>query len=172
MTSVPRGSFSTITVGAPIIAEGTTNASSGTSATLTICTGPCCRTARCASSLPMYGSPPPPVPRIAAPTAMSSISASPTSRNAHPPEIEIADGLHADARGVARQIRDRHILDVDHPDRAAVGACGDRALDCLCLRLLDRLRPRRPLERDDLVDLATDLRDRGADRARDGEMLV
>ena len=40
ITSVPRGSFSTITVGAPIIAEGTTNASSGTSSTETICTGP------------------------------------------------------------------------------------------------------------------------------------
>ena len=53
MISSPRGSFSTITVGAPIIAEGTTTASSGTSSTSTSCTGPCSRTACFASSVPM-----------------------------------------------------------------------------------------------------------------------
>src|SRR5436190_17734512 len=136
MTSVPRGSFSTITVGAPIIAEGTTNASSGTSSTLTICTGPCCRTACCASSLPMYGSPPPPVPRIAAPTAMSSSSDSPTSRNAHPREVELADGLDADPRRVARQVCDRHVLDVDDPHGVALRPRRDGLLDRLRLRLV------------------------------------
>ena len=53
MISSPRGSFSTITVGAPIIAEGTTRASSGTSSTSTSVTGPWARIACCASSLPM-----------------------------------------------------------------------------------------------------------------------
>ena len=50
--SLPLGSFSTITVGAPIIAEGTTSASSGTSSMSTIVTGPCSRIAARASSLP------------------------------------------------------------------------------------------------------------------------
>ena len=67
----------------------------------------------------MYGSPPPPVPRIAAPTAMSSSSASPTSRTADPPEIELADRLRADPRRVAGQICDRHVLHVDDADGVA-----------------------------------------------------
>src|SRR5690606_34618277 len=37
-------------------------------------TGPNCRTAARAISLPMYGSPPPPLPSRAAPSAMSSIA--------------------------------------------------------------------------------------------------
>ncbi len=53
MISSPRGSFSTITVGAPIIAEGTTTASSGTSSTETSSTGPHSRIACFASSVPM-----------------------------------------------------------------------------------------------------------------------
>src|SRR6185437_8226272 len=141
MTSVPRGSFSTITVGAPIIAEGTTNASSGTSSTVTSCTGPCRRTASCASSLPMYGSPPPPVPRIAAPTAMSSSSASPTSRNAHPFQIELSDRLHLDPGRVPRQVGDRHVLHIDDPHGVARRAGGDGLLQRLILRGVERRLP-------------------------------
>jgi hypothetical protein len=63
------GSFSTITVGAPIIATGSTQASSGRSPTATISTGPCSFSACSASSRPMCGSPPPPVPSTAAPRA-------------------------------------------------------------------------------------------------------
>ena len=80
MISSPLGSFSTITVGAPIIADGTTSASSGTSSTATRVTAPCSRIACCARSFPMYGLPPPPVPRTAAPTARSSRSDSTTLR--------------------------------------------------------------------------------------------
>ena len=76
----------------------------------------CSANACCASSVPMYGSPPPPVPRIAAPTAMSSSSASPTSRNGHPPELEVADRLDPDPRRVAGEVRERHVLDVDDLD--------------------------------------------------------
>ena len=61
----------------------------------------------------MYGSPPPPVPRIAAPTAMSSSSRLTDDAASRPPEIEIADRLHADPRRVAGQIRDRDVVDVD-----------------------------------------------------------
>src|ERR1041384_223728 len=121
MTSVPRGSFSTLTGGAP-----------------TISAGPCCRAACGASSLPRYGSPPPPVPRIAAPTAMSSSSASPTSRNADPPEVEVTDRLDADARRVAGQIGDRDVVDVHDVHAVPFGARGDRAVDGFLLRLGER----------------------------------
>ena len=47
------GSFSTITVGAPIIATESTTASSGRSSTWTISTGPWARTAASASRRPM-----------------------------------------------------------------------------------------------------------------------
>ncbi len=48
-----EGSFSTITVGAPIIATLSTTASSGRSSTATTGTGPCSRTAASASRRPM-----------------------------------------------------------------------------------------------------------------------
>ena len=44
---------------------------------------------------------------------MSSSSVSPTSRNAHPSEVEVSDRLHADPRRIAREIRDRHVLHID-----------------------------------------------------------
>src|SRR5207342_461251 len=119
----------------------------------------------------MYGSPPPPVPRIAAPTAMSSSSASPTSRNAHPPEVEVSDRLHPDPRRVSGEIRDRHVLDVYDANPAALGSGRNRFLDGLRLGLLDRRSAGRVLERDHLVDLAADLRDGGTDRVRDGKAL-
>ena len=72
MISVPRGIFSTITVGAPIMPAGITSASSSTSLGSSRVTGPLRSIAAFAMSLPMYGSPPPPVPSTAAPSAISS----------------------------------------------------------------------------------------------------
>ena len=51
--SSPCGSFSVITVGAPIMQTGTISASSATPSTPTRRTGPCRRMASCAMSLPM-----------------------------------------------------------------------------------------------------------------------
>src|SRR3954453_17387330 len=97
------------------MADGTTSASSGTPSTSTTVTGPCARIAARASSLPTYGLPPPPVPRIAAPTARSSRSDSLNCRNALPSQLEISDPLDADARGAAGQLAQRHLVDVDDP---------------------------------------------------------
>src|SRR4051794_40502670 len=137
--SSPLGSFSTITVGAPIIAEGTTSASSGTSSTSTTVTGPCARIAARASSLPTYGLPPPPVPRIAAPTARSSRSDSVNCRNALPSQLEISDRLDADPGGVAGQVAERHLVHVDDPHRVLAGARRRRARGRLALGLGERL---------------------------------
>lgn len=63
-SSPPLGTRSRRTVGAPIPDTGTTVASGATSSMSTTRTGPCLRMASRARSLPMYGSPPPPVPRI------------------------------------------------------------------------------------------------------------
>src|SRR6476659_2690007 len=119
----------------------------------------------------MYGSPPPPVPRIAAPTAMSSSSASPTSLKAHPPEVEVSDRLDSDPRGVTGEVGDRHVVDVHDANSVALGTGRDRFLDRLRLGLLDRSRPGRTFERDDLVDLAADLCDCGTDGVGDREVL-
>ena len=53
MISPPCGIFSTITVGAPIMAQGTANSSSFISSTSISRTGPYLRMACCAISLPM-----------------------------------------------------------------------------------------------------------------------
>ena len=53
-----------------------------------------------------------------------------------------------------------------------LGAGCDGLLDGLRLRLLERRIAGRALEREDAVDLAADLRDRGADRVRDREVLA
>src|SRR3954451_4264229 len=167
--SSPLGSFSTITVGAPLIADGTTNASSGTSSTSTIATGPCSRVAARASSLPTYGLPPPPVPRIAAPTARSSRSASVNCRNALPPDLEVPHRLHAHARAAAGQVRERHLVHVDDPDRVRARARRGRALRRLALGLGEHLLAARLVEREDAVHLAADLADRRPDGVGDRE---
>ncbi len=56
------GNFSIATVGAPTSATGTTRSSSPSESTSIMRTGPCRRIMFIAMSLPMYGSPPPPVP--------------------------------------------------------------------------------------------------------------
>ena len=60
------------TVGAPMPPTHTTRASSGSSSGERTVTGPHCRIACRARSWPMYGFPPPPVPRIPAPMATES----------------------------------------------------------------------------------------------------
>src|SRR3954453_12677117 len=152
------------------MADGTTSASSGTSSTSTIVTGPCSRIAARASSLPTYGLPPPPVPRIAAPTERSSRSDSVNWRNALPPDLEVTDRLDAHARRAARQIRERHFIHVNDPNRVLAGAGGGRPLGRLALGLRERLLAAELVEREDAVDLAAHLTDRGADRVRDREM--
>src|SRR5262249_51291052 len=94
--SEPRGIFSIITVGAPIIAVGITNQSSGTSSSGTSRTLQPSSSARSTISRPMYGSPPPPVPRNAAPRARSSRSCRVSSRAMNHPE----------------PLLDRHVVDV------------------------------------------------------------
>src|SRR4051794_15553812 len=168
--SSPLGSFSTITVGAPIIADGTTSASSGTSSTSTIVTGPCSRIAARASSLPTYGFPPPPVPRIAAPIARSSRSSSVNCRNALPSQLEVSDRLDADAGGAARQVAQRNLVDVDDPHRILARAGRGGARRGFALGLLERLVAAELVKREDAVDLAADLPDRRADRVGDREV--
>src|SRR5579871_4835522 len=169
--SSPRGSFSTITVGAPIIADWTTTASSGTSAASTSVTGPFSRTAWRASSLPMYGLPPPPVPRTAAPLARSSRSSSPTSRAIVTTQRQVADGLDPDPDRVAGQVGQRHLLDVDNLDARCQRPGGDRLADGFPADRFQRVLPRPVGQRDDLVDFAADLGDGGADGVGDGEMI-
>src|SRR5262245_42475816 len=72
--SSPRGIFSIITVGAPIIAVGITNQSSGTLSSGSSVTVRPSSSARSTIKRPMYASPPPPVPGQAAPRARSSRS--------------------------------------------------------------------------------------------------
>ena len=69
--------FSVITVGAPIMAHGAMNASSGTSSGSISVTGPHSLTACMAIRRPIYGSPPPPAPSSEAPRAISLISSTP-----------------------------------------------------------------------------------------------
>src|SRR4051794_35578777 len=154
--SSPLGSFSTITVGAPIIADGTTSASSGTSSTSTIVTGPCARIAARASSLPTYGLPPPPVPRIAAPTARSSRSSSVNCRNGLPSQLEISHRLHADAGGAPGQVAERHLVHVHDAHRLLARARRGRTRGGLVLGFRERLLAAELVEREDPVDLAAD----------------
>jgi len=77
MGSRPLQIFSTMMVGAPIIWDTHTTASSGTSSGEMSSTSPYFLMASMAMSLPTYGSPPPPAPRTVAPSAMSSISLMP-----------------------------------------------------------------------------------------------
>src|SRR5712664_3831404 len=171
MISSPLGSFSTITVGAPIIADGTTSASSGTSSMSTRDTGPCSRIACWASSLPMYGLPPPPVPSTAAPMARSSRSCSVTCRNAFCLQLKFTDSLDSDPGGAAGQVAQRHLLDVDDMNGFPVSAGGNSLVDRLLLRLFQGLVARFLLKREDAVHLAADLSDRGADRVGHREVL-
>src|SRR3954452_14142589 len=168
--SSPLGSFSTITVGAPIIADGTTSASSGTSSTSTIVTGPYSRIAARASSLPTYGLPPPPVPRIAAPTARSSRCSSVNCRNGLPSQLEISHRLHADAGGAARQVAERHLVHVHDANGLLARARRGRAGGRLALGLRERFLAAELVQREDPVDLAADLADRRADRVGHGEV--
>src|SRR6476469_4191883 len=172
--SVPLGSFSWLTVGAPSIATGTTTASGGTSSIVTTVTGPCRVIAASARSLLRYGPRPPPVPRMPAPRAMSSTSENPISRTGHshrnPVQIQVADCLHPYPGRAARQVRERHLVDLHDLDAARPGAGR--------LRAGDRLRPRLGQHGgagvvrhpDDPVQLTADLRDRRADRVRDGRV--
>src|SRR5215467_8246308 len=171
MISSPRGSFSTITVGAPIIAEGTTSASSGTSSRFTSLTGPYSRIACLASSFPMYGLPPPPVPRTAAPTARSSRSRSPTSRNGLSLQLKVPNRLHPDPRRVARQVTQRDLFDVRDLDRAFARAGRHSLLGRLRLGLLQRRVTAHLVQREDTIHFAADLGDGGADGVRDSEVL-
>src|SRR5262245_50665458 len=100
-TSCPAGIFSTTTVGAPIIAVGMMSASSGTSSSDSSVTSPPPAMASSTISRPMYGSPPPPVPRKAAPRARSTMSWR-TSRRA----------TRSDSRPQAEALLDRDVLDV------------------------------------------------------------
>ena len=71
--SLPEGNFSTITVGAPIIAIGKINASSGKDSISITSTPPDSFMLCCVISRPTYGSPPPPEPRTAPPKAIAFI---------------------------------------------------------------------------------------------------
>ena len=78
--SLPFGTFSIKIVGAPIIPVGITHSESGTSSGEIKLTSPCFLIASIAINFPIYGSPPPPVPKIAAPTERFSISLIPILR--------------------------------------------------------------------------------------------
>jgi hypothetical protein len=71
--SVPDGSFSSPTVGAPIVPIGTISPSPRSSRP-TSGTGPCSSSAWMTMSVPGYVCPPPPVPRMPQPAARSSTS--------------------------------------------------------------------------------------------------
>ena len=69
--SLPLSIFSIETVGAPIMPQGNSNPSGGRSSRVTKVAGPFSSRACNAISRPMCGSPPPPVPRTAAPRAIA-----------------------------------------------------------------------------------------------------
>ena len=125
-------------VGAPIIAAGTTSASSGTSSGSTTVIGPCSSIACRASNVPTYGLPPPPVPRMAAPNARSSSCSERNSRTVEPLELQVADRLHLDSCGVAGHVRQRHVLNVDDSYGRGSRARRDGLVDRLGLRLVER----------------------------------
>src|SRR6266508_2654927 len=83
-----------------------------------------------------------------------------------PSSGDVADAAHPDAERVAGQVREREVLDLDDLQGGGVGAAADRALlgDSACLS--DGRVTRQVLE--DLVRLATDLGDGGADGVGDG----
>src|SRR5207248_426077 len=146
-------------------------ASSGTSAASTSVTGPCSRMAWRASSLPIYGFPPPPVPRTAAPRARSSRSRSPTSRAIVTTQRQVTDGLGPDPDRVARQVGQGYLLDVDDLDARSQGPRGGGLVDGFLADRFQRVFPCLVGQRDDLVDLAADLGDGGADGVGDGEVI-
>ncbi len=154
--------------------------------------GPCSRTAASASRRPMYGSPPPPVPSTAAPRARAEQS-SPISvigrtvgvvgRVSAPgavtvvvigpaPEREVTDGLGADACGVAGQVRDRDLVEVHDRDAGRVRAGGDGTVDRFLRASSTTADALAVADGVDLVDLARDLGDRGADGVGHGVSSV
>src|SRR5437773_9594126 len=105
----------------------------------------------------MYGSPPPPVPSTAAPTARSSRSFSETSRNGRLLEPEVTDCLHPDSYGIAGEVANRDVVNIDYLDRAGKCAGCNGLVDSLLLRLAQRMIARPALQGVDAINLATDL---------------
>src|SRR5262249_25115832 len=171
--SAAKGRSST-TVGAPIIPSGTIRSRSSSSSGSITPTGPWVAIACCAVSLLIYGSPPPPPPSTDAPAARSSISSGfrvRTGDHLSMVIMQFADRLNADTRGVSRQIAQRYLFHVDHPDRRCVGAGAERLLDSFFAGLVQRLGTGQVLEREDSVGFAADPRDRRPDRVGDGIVL-
>src|SRR5258708_10952646 len=103
--------------------------------------------------------------------ARSSRSFSTPCRDTLSLQLKLTDSLDPDPRGAAREVAQRHLLNIDHMDRLPVSAGGDGFVNCLLFGLCEGLVARLFLQREDPVYLATHLSDRRADRVGDREML-
>src|SRR5438876_5930219 len=152
MTSSPLGSFSMITVGAPIMADGTTRLSSAISSSEHIWIGPYSCTDWIAINIPIYGSPPPPVPSTAAPMARSWMFCTSSIRMSFL-QRQVAHGLDVHANGVAGQVRQRHLVHLDDLDAVRHRAGCQGLVQRVLLGLRQRLLARQFLQRKDTVGL-------------------
>src|SRR5258708_17285946 len=103
--------------------------------------------------------------------ARSSRSFSTTCRDTLSLQLKLTDSLDPDPRGAAREVAQRHLLNIDHMDGLPVSACGDGFVNCLLFGLCEGLVARLFLQREDPASLSTHLSDRRAGRVGDLELL-
>src|SRR5258708_12301654 len=81
--------------------------------------------------------------------ARSSRSFSTTCRDTLSLQLKLTDSLDADPRGAAREVAQRHLLNIDHMDGLSVSAGGDGFVNCLLFGLCEGLVTRLFLHRED-----------------------